>query len=266
VPTAELRAERLSDGAEFAETLNECHRVAKNQTQDEKAAARRILAMAFTISEPQILFICGSPQQAEELHRVAVELGDCRVWFTPYYGGLTLTVLRELGLLERTVAGKGPGERCLAYLRSQHLPIDLDGRRGRYDLIVSTSDLPLPPNAHGQRVVVVGSSSRERTVAAERLVWRVAQRMSSWLTTDPAEVDCRICVVGDDDREFFLDLGVPRHRIVVTGLADEVDLGPAAATHGSAAKRIARVCRELIGCSDQRRSDSGLDWRPRRAA
>jgi hypothetical protein len=213
--------------------------------------------MASTISEPQILFICGSSRQAEDLHRVANELGECRVWFTPYYGGTLVTVLRELGLLERTVAGKWLGEECLRYLRNHHLPIDLDGRRGRYDLIVTSSDLVLPLNARGHPVVIVGTTSRDRTVVAERLVWRIAQRMSRWLVTDPGDA-YRVCVAGDDDREFFLELGVPRQRMVVTGVPDQGGLGPAAASYGLAALRIAGVCRELLGTAAPRLADSGL--------
>jgi hypothetical protein len=198
--------------------------------------------MAFTINEPQVLFICGSPRQARDLHRVANELGDCRVWFTPYYGGTLVTALRELGLLERTVAGKRLGEECLRYLRNQHLPIDLDGRRGRYDLVVTCSDLALPPNARGHRLVVVATNSHDRAVAAERLFWRIAQRVSCWLALDP----------GDDERDFSRELGVPRRLVV----------GPAAAGQGSAAERVARVCRELLELGQP----WGLDTRPLSAA
>lgn len=222
--------------------------------------------MASTIDEPQILFVCGSPERAEALHRIANELGECRVWFTAYYGGPLVTMLRELGLLEHTAAGKGPGERCLRYLRSHHLPIDLGGRRGRYDLIVTSSDLVLPANVRGHRLVVVGTRSVQRTVAAERFMWRIAQGLSRWLGTDPRGARCRVCVASNEDRDFFLDLGVSEERIVATGVPGEEGLGPAEVASHSAAERIACVCRELLGPGESEAPDSAVSWRALRAA
>ena len=54
---------------------------------------------------PRVLFIAGSLNQTTQLHAVARELHECEARFTPYYGDLTVTALRHLGLLEPTIGG-----------------------------------------------------------------------------------------------------------------------------------------------------------------
>ncbi len=189
------------------------------------------------ISAPQVLFVCGADRQTHEMHRIAQQLSDCRVWFTPYYGGTVLTMLRELGMLERTIAGNRLGEECLGYLRNHHLPIDLDGRRARYDLVVTCSDLVLARNTRARRVVVVHNG---RLGVSHLLGSRIAHRLSRWLGQSPS----RWCVTSEADRESLHRLGFPGERITVIGSAGN-DWG----SRGEPGRptRIAAVCRDLLG-------------------
>jgi hypothetical protein len=83
-------------------------------------------------TRPRILFICGSLNQTTQMHQIARELPDFDHAFTPCYGDGLLEVLRVARCLEFTVLGYKLRRRCVSYLESHSLPIDLHGKpRGR---------------------------------------------------------------------------------------------------------------------------------------
>ncbi len=167
------------------------------------------------------LFICGSRNQTTQLHQVQEHLGDWDVNFTPYYLDPWVEMLRPLGVLEPTIAGTKMRRRCLAYLREHRLPVDLAGAQGRYDLVVTCSDLVMPHNIHGNRVVLV----QEGMTDPENWVFKLVQRapwLPRWIASTSAtglsgRYD-RFCVASEGYRQLFARKGAPVDRIVVTGI------------------------------------------------
>jgi hypothetical protein len=154
-----------------------------------------------------VLFIAGSMNQTTQLHAVARELHECEARFTPYYGDLTVTALRRLGLLEPTIGGNKRRGWCLDYLRDHKLPVDLDGREGGYDLAVTCTDLQVPRNIRNTRLVVV----QEGILDPMGLVAEVCRRvrwLPRWLAgtalTGHSGLFDRFCVASQGYKEFFV--------------------------------------------------------------
>jgi hypothetical protein len=168
-----------------------------------------------------VLFIAGSLNQTTQLHAVARELPDCDARFTPFYGDLAVTTMRRLGLLEATIGGEKRRRWCQEYLRDHGLRIDLDGREGGYDLVVTCTDLHVPRNARGAGLVVVqeGILDPMGPVAqvCRRLPWLPRWLAGTALTGQSGLFD-RFCVASQGYKEFFVQQGVEARKIAVTGI------------------------------------------------
>src|SRR5689334_22176059 len=103
----------------------------------------------------KILFICGSINQTTQMHQIAREMPEYEHVYTPYYGNADYRAVRWLGLLEFTIGGHRLRKRCLDYLEHHHLPIDLDGQSGDWDLVFHCSDLVWPENITGKKIILV---------------------------------------------------------------------------------------------------------------
>jgi hypothetical protein len=174
---------------------------------------------------PRVLFICGNHNHTTTMHAIARELGDCDCWFTPYYcdDGSLLDTLRRAYLLEFVALGHAFRRRCLAYLGEHDLPIDPGGRRGRYDLVVTCSDLIVPSNIAGTPLVGV----QEGMIDPKLFWWRVMEwfpwlRLPRWAAgtacTGLSGAYEAYCVASEGYRKDFAERGADPDRLVVTGL------------------------------------------------
>lgn len=177
------------------------------------------------IAPPRVLFICGNRNHTTTMHAIARELVDCERWFTPYYcdDHSLLDVLRRAHLLEFVALGHEFRRRCLAYLADHKLPIDLGGKRHRYDLVVTCSDLIVPSNIAGIPLIGV----QEGMIDPKLFWWRVMELLP-WLSLPrwAAGTACtglshayeKYCVASEGYRKDFIDRGADASRLVVTGL------------------------------------------------
>ncbi len=184
-------------------------------------------------SPGRILFICGSLNQTTQMHQVARQLAEHEQRFTPYYADGLLELARRAGLVEFTVLGDKLRARCLAYLAEHRLAVDLggrigcdgsagsDGREGRYDLVVTCSDLVVPRNIRRSRVVLVQEGILDPLAGAFAL-WRRFPVLPRWLagtaTTGLSGRYDRFCVASEGYRDLFVDHGAPADRVMVTGI------------------------------------------------
>jgi len=173
--------------------------------------------------KPRIFFICGSLNQTTQMHQIAAQLPDCSASFSPYYGDAFLTRLRALGVVEQTIGGKKLRQRCLDYLAAEQLDIDMDGQRGgRYDLVVTCSDVIVPKNVRRLPMVVVQEGILDPDNYLAQLVRRFPNALPRWLAgtaaTGLSGMYDRFCVASEGYREQFIANGAPPERVVVTGM------------------------------------------------
>ena len=106
---------------------------------------------------PRALLIAGSLNQTTQLHAVAKHLRGFDVAFTPYYGTRLEETMRALGINEGTICGERRRGWTRDYLVAHGLPIDENGSRGGWDLVVTCSDLIVPDNVRSSPIVVVAT-------------------------------------------------------------------------------------------------------------
>jgi len=161
------------------------------------------------------------------MHQVAAALPDTEHAFTPYYCDGLLRVLGTLGALDFTVAGATGPHRALTdrYLREHALPLDPRGRRGGYDLVVTCSDLVIQRNIRGTPIVLVQEGMTDPEGRAYQLVRKL--KLPRWIastsTTGLSLAYDAFCVASEGYRDLFARKGVPRDRMVVTGIPNYDD-------------------------------------------
>jgi hypothetical protein len=177
--------------------------------------------MAHTVRRKRVLFVCGSLNQTTQMHQIARHLEDYEQAFTPYYCEGALEALRRRGALEFTVLGEKLRARCLDYLHTQGLRVDLGGVRGPYDLALTCCDLLVPHNLRATPLVLVQEGILDPPGPALELCRRLPF-LPRWLagtaTTGLSLAYDRFCVASEGYREHFIALGVPAERLEVTGV------------------------------------------------
>jgi hypothetical protein len=159
--------------------------------------------------------------QTTQMHMISEHLAEHEHAFSPFYCDGPTEILRRLGLLEFTIAGNKLVGRCRGYLQSHALPIDYQGKDGRYDLVVTCTDLFLPKNIRNTRIVLVQEGITEPESAVFHLVKRL-RFLPLWLAgTSATGLSDRyhaFCVASEGYRDFFIRKGVRPEKIVVTGI------------------------------------------------
>jgi hypothetical protein len=173
-------------------------------------------------TRPRALFICGSINQTSQLHKVASALPEVEASFTPYYGDWFAELGRRLHVAEFTIGGNKRRKWCLDYLNSHRLAVDMHGRRGHYDLIVTCTDMLVQPNLGKAKVVLVQEGILDPENWVSRLVERFPRLFPRWFggtaLTGTSNVYDRLCVASEGYRRHFAGKGIADHKIRVTGI------------------------------------------------
>jgi hypothetical protein len=173
---------------------------------------------------PRVLFICGTVHQTKQMQQIRAALGPgFDAAFTPYYVDGYLVVLRALGLLEMSIAGRKLQARCRAHLAEQGLRLDERGADGGYDLVVTCSDIIVPRNVRGAPLVAVQEGMTDPENVLFRLYRRFPHLVPRWLpgtsTTGMSGLYDKMCVASEGYRRFFATRKrADPARLVVTGL------------------------------------------------
>ncbi len=169
----------------------------------------------------RVLLICGSLNQTTMMHAIGKHLGaryDC--FYTPYYTDGPLRHLKPMGLLDMTIMG-GP-MRALTdrYLADQRVPLDVEGRDGPYDLVLTCSDLIIQKNIRDSAIILVQEGMTDPEDLSYRLVRKL--RLPRWLastsTTGLSLAYEKFCVASEGYRQFFMRKGIPSSLLEVTGI------------------------------------------------
>lgn len=169
----------------------------------------------------RILHICGSINQTRMLDVVARELPGYDHFFTPYYADGLAKLCTERGWAEMSIAGRKRRGWCLEWLRARGLPVDLDGARGGYDLVVTSSDVIVPRNVRGFPLVAV----QEGILDPERVGYWLCKTLPflpRWVAgtalTGQSGLFDFFCAASEGYRDHFVSRGADPARVVVTGI------------------------------------------------
>lgn len=172
-------------------------------------------------TRPRVLFICGSVNQTTQLHEVARQLPEFEASFSPYYCDGFLEGLRRAGVLGFTILGTPWRRDCVEYLERHRLPIDLNGARGPYDLVVTCSDLVVPKNVRGQPLVLVQEGMTDPEGFGFRLR-KLFPALPLWVAgtagTGLSGLYDTFCVASPGYRDLFVRKGADPRRLAVTGI------------------------------------------------
>lgn len=168
----------------------------------------------------KILFICGSLNQTTMLHRVSEHMEGYDKYFSPYYCDGIERAAQKLGLLNFTVLGGKFKKRTEAYLKIHNLKNDFEGRSHDYDMIVTCSDLVVPKNTRGKKMVLVQEGMTDPENLTFHLVkkFKLPRYFASTSTTGISNEYSKFCVASEGYKDFFAKKGADKRKIVVTGL------------------------------------------------
>lgn len=175
------------------------------------------------MARKKILFIGGSYNQTTMMHAVAKPLMDAHdCFFTPFYCGGMMELVRKSGLLDRSIAGFGNFYRdTMAYFAAQKLALDAEGKRHDYDLVVTCTDIMIPRNVQRKPLVVV----QEGMTDPETLLYKATRALGlpRWLAVNTAATGLsnaytKFCVASEGYRRHFAARGASLDKIVVTGI------------------------------------------------
>jgi hypothetical protein len=174
----------------------------------------------------KILCIGGSRNQTTMVHKIARELRDHDVFFTPFYTDGALRHLIDSGLLDFTIMAGPMRRETEAYLREQRLPVDFGGRSRRYDLVMLGTDLIVPNNINGAKIVLVQEGMTDPENLMYYLVrWlKLPRYLASTATTGLSGAYDVFCVASHGYRDHFLRKGIAPEKLVVTGIPNFDDV------------------------------------------
>lgn len=169
----------------------------------------------------KILFICGSLNQTKMMHEVSKHLCDkYECYFTPYYADGFVGLLTKLHLTDFTILGGRFKENTLKYLRENDLKIDYKGEKNNYELVVTCSDLIIPKNIRGKKIILIqeGMTDPENIFFYLAKYLKFPRYLASTSTTGLSDAYETFCVASEGYKELFIKKGCREEKIRVTGI------------------------------------------------
>jgi len=179
--------------------------------------------------KPKILFICGTLNQTTINYQIAQHLRDCDCYYTPFYSDGVVDALASTGLLDFSILGGRPRASTEAFLARQRCAVDFRGTQHDYDLVVTCTDLIVPNNVRGKKIILV----QEGMVDPQN--WRInlvrtlqlPRYLGNTAMAGLSHAYVAFCVASDGFRKLFMRNGVDPERMVVTGIPNFDDVGAA---------------------------------------
>lgn len=174
----------------------------------------------------RVLLIGGTLNQTTMMHAVARELREHDCAFAPFYADGLLSRAAEAGWLDTTILAGQARRRTLEYLRAHGLALDERGARGPYDLVVTGTDLIVPRNLRGRKLVLIQEGMTDPQDWRYRLVrsLRLPRVLANTSMTGLSHAYARFCVASEGYAELFRRMGVRPEKLAVTGLPNFDDL------------------------------------------
>jgi len=172
------------------------------------------------MKKPKALFICGSPNQTSQMHKISAELPDFDVFFTPYYATGYLYLLTKTGILDFTIMGGEFKRKALEYFRVNNLKTDIEGRNNFYDLVFTCQDLIIPKNILKSKVILVQEGMTDPENGWYKIVkfFHLPRWAASTAMTGLSDAYDIFCVASEAYKDLFIIKGIKPEKIRVTGI------------------------------------------------
>lgn len=168
----------------------------------------------------KVLFICGSLNQTQMMHQIACAMPEHSCVFTPFYAEGLIGWMAQRNMLDYTILGGRHRRLTETYLRDHHLPVDYGAARGRYDLVVTCTDLIVQGNIRRAPLVLVQEGMTEPEGLRYQLVRLLG--LPRWLANTAAtglsDAYEAFCVASPGYRDLFIRKGVRADKLFVTGI------------------------------------------------
>jgi hypothetical protein len=167
-----------------------------------------------------ILFVCGSLNQTTMMHKIAQTLPEHHCFYSPFYAEGALGFVARTGLVNHSILAGNHFKSTVAYLSDQKLPTDFGGKRNRYDLTVTCTDLIVQSNIRKNRLVLVQEGITEQEDFLYHLVknLHLPRYLANTAATGLSNAYDRFCVASQGYRDLFIKKGVVPSKLVVTGI------------------------------------------------
>lgn len=169
----------------------------------------------------KILFICGSLNQTTMMHKISQSFSeDYEFWFSPFYADGYVETVRKAGLLDFSILGGAFFKSTMNYLVENNLNIDYQGKKHNYDLYFTGSDLIIPKNTTGSKLILV----QEGMTDPENFMYYLVKYAgfprwaASTSTTGLSNKFDYFCVASEGYRDLFIKKGVPAEKLIITGI------------------------------------------------
>lgn len=154
------------------------------------------------------------------MHQISMHMQKCDCYFTPYYADGFLDRLSEIGFLDFTILGGRFKKDTINYLLANKLNIDFGGNLYNYDLVFTCSDLVIPKNIIGKKIILVqeGMTDPENIMYFLVKKFKLPRYLASTSTTGLSDLYDFFCVASQGYKNLFIKKGVNEAKIVVTGI------------------------------------------------
>ncbi len=168
----------------------------------------------------KLLLICGSLNQTTMMHQISQSLPQYDCFFTPFYATGFLGLLQQWKMLEFSILGGNHFKSSMAYLTDHGLAIDFKGRKHPYDGVIICTDLLIPENIRGKRMILVQEGMTEPEDFFFTLVkmLKFPRFLANTAATGLSDAYDVFCVASQGYRNLFIRKGVKADKIVVTGI------------------------------------------------
>lgn len=172
------------------------------------------------MAKQKILFIGGSLNQTSMMHKISTYLSNYDSYFSYHYADGYVDFLSRNGFLDFTVLGGRHKELTLEYFETHNLRVDNKGQLHDYDLVVTSSDLIVPKNIRGKKVILVQEGMTDPENFMYYLVkWlKLPRYLASTSTTGLSDAYDLFCVASEGYKDLFISKGVDPNKIKVTGI------------------------------------------------
>lgn len=176
----------------------------------------------------KILYIGGSLNQTEMMHKISNYLNEYDNYFTTFYADGFVDLLAKKGMLDWTILGGGSNfqKQSIRYLKENKLNIDYRGEKHDYDLVVTGSDLIVPHNVRGKRLILVQEGMTDPVNFWYYMVkwFKLPRWVASTSTNGLSDAYDLFCVASEGYKEHFIKSGVKESKIRITGIPNYDDL------------------------------------------